>query len=76
MAAQGAISAVTDLDAGRAQAVAAQIIAAGDRASAAALDVTDDAALAEATATAAQTYGRLDALHSHAGVQIPVRWKM
>ena len=71
MAAHGATVVVTDLDASRAQAVASEIAAAGGKAEAEALDVPDDAALEAAISAAAERHGRLDVLHSHAGIHIP-----
>lgn len=71
MAAIGATVVVTDIDACRAQAVAAEIVAAGGRADAMGLDVTNDAALVDTIRDAAIRHGRLDILHSHAGIQIP-----
>lgn len=73
MAAEGATLIVTDLDPERAQDTADEIIAAGGRAEAAGLDVTDDVALTDAIRQAAGRHGRLDILHSHAGIQIPGR---
>ena len=73
MAAEGALVIVTDRDDARAKAVAAEIRAAGGQAQAMALDVTDDAALAGAIAAAARRHGRLDVLHSHAGLQVAGR---
>lgn len=73
MAAEGALVVVSDRDGDRAQAVSAEIVAAGGRAEALALDVADDGALAQAIAAAAGRHGRLDILHSHAGIQIPGR---
>ena len=73
MAREGALVVVTDLLAERAGAVAAEIRAAGGRAEGFGLDVTDDAALEEAILGAARRHGRLDVLHSHAGVQVPGR---
>lgn len=73
LARNGAIVVVSDLDPERAAAVAAEIAAAGGRAEAIGLDVTDDAALENAIAGAEERFGRLDILHSHAGVQIPGR---
>jgi NAD(P)-dependent dehydrogenase (short-subunit alcohol dehydrogenase family) len=70
MAREGALVVVTDRDGAAAQAVAEEIAAAGDRAEALALDVTDDAALTAAIKDAAGRHGRLDVLHSHAGVQV------
>lgn len=71
MAAEGALVICTDLDGARAEGTAAAIHAAGGRAEAAHLDATDDAAVCAAIAGAAERHGRLDVLHSHAGVQIP-----
>lgn len=71
LAAQGALVVVSDLDGQAARAVADAILAAGGQAEAVALDVTDDAALAAAITGAAARHGRLDVLHSHAGIQIP-----
>ena len=73
LARNGAIVVVSDRDIARAGAVAAEIIAAGGRAEALGLDVTDDAGLNRAIAAAHGRYGRLDILHSHAGVQIAGR---
>lgn len=70
MAREGARVVVSDRDGPGAEAVAAGIRAAGGRAEALALDVTDTAALRAAIAAAAARHGRLDVLHSHAGVQI------
>lgn len=70
MAREGATVVVTDRDAGAAAQVAQAITAAGGRAEALALDVTDDAALGAAITTAADRHGRLDILHSHAGLQV------
>lgn len=71
MAGDGATVVVTDLDGARAEAVAAEITASGGKAEARQLDATDDAALAAAIDGAARTHGRIDILHSHAGIQIP-----
>ncbi|WP_312529346.1 SDR family NAD(P)-dependent oxidoreductase [Paracoccus sp. (in: a-proteobacteria)] len=73
MARQGAHVIVTDLDGARAQAVAEEITAAGGRAEGFALDVLDDTALEGAIQGAAARHGRLDILHSHAGVQVAGR---
>ncbi|MCB6179309.1 SDR family oxidoreductase [Rhodobacter sp. Har01] len=70
MAREGALVVVTDRDGAAARAVAAEIAAAGGRAEAQAVDVADDAALTEAIAGTAARHGRLDILHSHAGVQV------
>ncbi len=71
MAAEGAVVVLSDIDPARAEAVAAQITQSGGRARALALDVSDDAALVEAICDTATREGRLDILHSHAGIQIP-----
>lgn len=71
LAAKGAVVVVSDLDGSRAQAVVAEIRAKGAQAFALALDVTDDVALRQAIADTAARHGRLDILHSHAGIQIP-----
>ncbi|MFN5999069.1 MAG: SDR family NAD(P)-dependent oxidoreductase [Paracoccaceae bacterium] len=63
---------VTDLDAGRAAAVAEEIRIAGGRAEAMALDAGDDAAV-QAAIDSVGARGRLDILHSHAGIQVPGR---
>lgn len=71
MAAEGARLVVTDLDAGLAAATAGEIRAAGGVAESAALDVRDDAAITAVVAGVLARHGRLDVLHSHAGIQIP-----
>ena len=73
MAAEGATLVVTDLDPVGASETAAMIISRGGKANAMALDVTDDDALTRAISDTAARYGRLDILHSHAGIQIPGR---
>ena len=70
LAREGAHVVVTDRDGAAAAAVAAEIATAGGLAEARALDVCDDAALAGAVAETAAARGRLDILHSHAGVQV------
>jgi NAD(P)-dependent dehydrogenase (short-subunit alcohol dehydrogenase family) len=72
LAGQGAEVVVTDLDGMRAEAVAADIRATGGLAEAMALDAADPAAVTAAIDGVAAR-GRLDILHSHAGVQIPGR---
>jgi NAD(P)-dependent dehydrogenase (short-subunit alcohol dehydrogenase family) len=72
LARAGAIVTVTDLDGARAQSVADEIRATGGRAEAMALDAADDAAVTAAI-TAVAARGRLDILHSHAGIQVPGR---
>ncbi|MDP3895386.1 MAG: SDR family NAD(P)-dependent oxidoreductase [Mesorhizobium sp.] len=71
MSAEGAFVVVTDLDGQAARAVVDEIKAAGRQAAALALNVTEDEALRTAIAETAARYGRLDVLHSHAGIQIP-----
>jgi NAD(P)-dependent dehydrogenase (short-subunit alcohol dehydrogenase family) len=72
LAREGAQVVVTDLDGARAKAVAAEIRAAGGQADAMALDAGDDAAVTAAIDLVAGR-GRLDILHSHAGIQVPGR---
>lgn len=71
MAAEGARVIVTDRDENRAQAVAEEITRAAGFAEARTVDVSDDTALTAEIAAAAARHGRLDILHSHAGIQIP-----
>lgn len=71
LAAEGAIVMVSDLIGARASAVCAEIAAAGGRAESAALNVDDTAALQALILQVAARHGRLDILHSHAGIQIP-----
>lgn len=71
LARNGARVVVSDLDPARAAAVAAEIAAQGGRAEAMGLDVTADAALEGAIRATHDRFGRLDILHSHAGIQIP-----
>ena len=73
MAREGAVIIVTDRDGDKAQAVADEIVRAGGRAEAGVLDVDDDAALTTAIVATADRHGRIDILHSHAGIQIPGR---
>jgi len=70
MAAQGALVVVTDINADSAGATAAEIIRTGGRAEAQGLDVTDDHALADAIRATHARHGRLDILHSHAGILV------
>lgn len=70
MAAEGAHVTVSDRDGPSAEKVAAEIIAAGGRAEALALDMTDTAAIEAALGKTVERHGRLDVLHSHAGIQI------
>lgn len=70
MARAGAHVTVTDRNGDAAERVAEEIAAAGGKAQAMPVDVTDDAALEAALARVIADRGRLDVLHSHAGVQI------
>jgi NAD(P)-dependent dehydrogenase (short-subunit alcohol dehydrogenase family) len=70
LARAGAWVVVTDRNGPGAQAVADAIRADGDGAEALTLDVTEDAWLREAIAESAARHGRLDVLHSHAGLQV------
>jgi NAD(P)-dependent dehydrogenase (short-subunit alcohol dehydrogenase family) len=72
LAREGAVVTVTDLDGARAAAVAQEILAAGGKAEAMALDAADDVAVRSAI-DAVAARGRLDILHSHAGIQVPGR---
>lgn len=73
MARDGATVIVTDLDGDLAKETLAQVEAAGGQGVALALDVTDDAACRAAVDRVFVDHGRLDILHSHAGIQIPGR---
>ncbi len=70
MAAEGARVVVSDRDGEAAHRVADEVAAAGGSAEALALDMTDPAAIEAALADAVVRHGRLDVLHSHAGIQI------
>jgi NAD(P)-dependent dehydrogenase (short-subunit alcohol dehydrogenase family) len=70
MAREGAYVVVTDRDIQSAKAVADAINMAGYAAEALQLDVTDDQALTTAIDDVAKRKGRLDILHSHAGLQV------
>jgi len=70
LAGEGAIVIVTDKDGDAAAAVAARITDEGNRARSLELDVTNDADLVLAIDDVVREEGRLDILHSHAGVQI------
>lgn len=73
MAREGAVVVVTDLDGDLAQETCALILAAGGRGTSFVLDVTDDAACGAAVDRVLHDHGRIDILHSHAGLQIPGR---
>ncbi len=70
MARCGAHVVVTDKDGDLAADTAAAITGEGYEAASMALDVTDDAALQSALEETINKHGRLDVLHSHAGIQI------
>ena len=70
MAHCGAHVVVTDRDPALAEDTVAAISAEGGSASARGLDVTDSAALEAAISETVEAHGRLDVLHSHAGIQI------
>ena len=70
LAREGALVIVTDKDGAAAATVAARITDEGNKAKALTIDVTDDAELVSAIEDVARNEGRLDILHSHAGVQI------
>lgn len=67
---EGAHVAVTDLRIDAAQATADEISAAGGRAIAVAMDVTDEAAVEAGVAAVAEAFGGIDILVSNAGIQI------
>lgn len=71
LAAEGALVVASDIEGDLAEEVAERIRGAGGQAQALALDVTDDSALHEALVETADRHGRIDILHSHAGIQIP-----
>lgn len=73
MAREGARVVVTDRDGAAAEAVAAEITAEGGHAEALALDMADTPAVEAALAGAIARHGRLDVLHSHAGIQVEGR---
>lgn len=70
LAREGALVIVTDKDGAAAETVAARIRSEGNKARALEVDVTKDAELVSAIGDVARDEGRLDILHSHAGVQI------
>jgi NAD(P)-dependent dehydrogenase (short-subunit alcohol dehydrogenase family) len=67
---RGAIVVVTDLDEAGARRVAEGIVAAGGRASSAALDVRDASAVRRIMSEAAASHGRLDYLFNNAGFAV------
>lgn len=70
MAREGAVIVASDINAAGVGETAAEITRTGGRAEAFGLDVTDDTALASAIRGAHARHGRLDILHSHAGILI------
>lgn len=70
MAAEGAQVVVTDRDVNAAERTAADIGDAGGGAEALGLDMTDISAIQCALADVISRHGRLDVLHSHAGIQV------
>jgi NAD(P)-dependent dehydrogenase (short-subunit alcohol dehydrogenase family) len=73
LAREGAYVVVTDRNGEGAEAVARELLREGYRAEAHALDVTSDEEVREAIDETAQRHGRLDILHSHAGLQVEGR---
>jgi len=70
LAREGATIVVTDLNETAAADTAGLIAAEGGAAEAARLDVLDDEAVARLIDRTAETHGRLDIVHSHAGIQV------
>ncbi len=70
LAREGAFVVVTDRDPHLAHSVASDILARGGKGEAFGLDVAHDDDLTTAVDAAAARHGRLDILHSHAGVQL------
>ncbi len=70
LAREGAWVAVSDLDQGRAAETADTIRDAGGRCASYRLDVTDDDSVAALIDGIVADHGRIDILHSHAGIQI------
>lgn len=73
MARDAAVVVATDLEGDLAQETCALILAAGGRGTSFALDVTDDEACGAVVDRVLHDHGRIDILHSHAGLQIPGR---
>ncbi|TGQ53310.1 glucose 1-dehydrogenase [Mesorhizobium sp. M1C.F.Ca.ET.193.01.1.1] len=70
MAEEGAIVVIADRDNAAGEATAADIRDAGGRAEAVATDVGNDMAVEELIAGTLSRHGRIDILHSHAGIQV------
>ena len=70
MAREGAIVVVSDRNGETAAETASRIAAAGGRARPVVADVADDRQLESLIAEAAREFGRIDILHSHAGIQV------
>lgn len=70
MAREGAAVVVADRDAVAGEATARTIVKGSGRARAIATDVADPAALARLVDGTIEAYGRIDILHSHAGIQV------
>lgn len=70
LAREGAIAVIADVSAERSEAAAETIVKAGGRAEARPTDVTDDDALERLISDTHAAYGRIDILHSHAGIQV------
>jgi NAD(P)-dependent dehydrogenase (short-subunit alcohol dehydrogenase family) len=68
LAQEGARVVVLDLDAGRAEATAAELRASGSESLALVADVGDEAAVSVAFETATASFGRLDAVFNNAGI--------
>ena len=68
---EGASVVVTDINGQRATDVVAQITAAGGKATAMKADVTKEAEMEAAVATAVTTYGKLDIMFANAGIGVP-----
>lgn len=73
LAREGAHVVVTDRDGDGAEAVVRELRREGCRAEAQALDVTRDEDMRKAMAETVRRHGRLDILHSHAGLQVEGR---
>lgn len=70
MAREGAHVVVVDIARERAEETVGFIRAAGGRAEACSIDVTDESLLSHAIADIANRHGRIDILHNHAGAQV------